>query len=76
MVAQARHYQIRKYVVCDIIDGVCMDEQDVTIKMTPNCKECNDYKRWKESGLSIEEYLKKEYEDYLDESMPGWRSSR
>jgi len=76
MPEQHRHYQIRKYVVCDIIDGVCIDEQDVSTKIAPNCTKCDDYKRWKESGLSIEEYLKRDYENYLDESMPGWRNNK
>ena len=70
---EQRHYQIRKYVFCDIIDGACTDEHDVSARLTPNCKECNIYQKWKESRLTMSEYLKKEQEDYLDESVPGWR---
>lgn len=76
MPKQARHYQIRKYVFCDIIDLECTDEQDITARLTPNCKECDIYQKWKKSGLTIPEYIKKEHEDYLNESMPGWRNDK
>jgi len=71
-----RHYQIRKYVFCDIIDGACTDEQNVTVRLTPNCKECKEYINWKESKLNILEYSDKQTNDYLDKSMPGWRDDK
>jgi len=74
MPKQPRHYQIRKYVFCDVTDGPCTDEQDVTARQTPKCTECEEYINWKKSGLNISEYLKKQHEDYLDKSMPGWRN--
>jgi len=76
MAVKDRHYQIRKYVFCDIIDGACTDEADVTDRLTPDCKECEEYQRWKKSGLTAIEFHVKEHEDYLDESMPGWRDSK
>lgn len=53
-----KHFQIRKRVVCDLINGDCTDEQDITISMTPNCKECRYYKEWKSSGLNLKTYIK------------------
>lgn len=76
MLTQKRHYQIRKYVFCDIINDACTPETDITTTLTPNCKNCNDFIMWKKSGLTIPEYLNKLHEDYLDESMPRWRISR
>lgn len=68
-----RHYQIRKYVFCDIMDGACTEEADITDYISPDCKSCKIYHDWKKSGLTPNEYVKKQHEDYLDESMPGWR---
>lgn len=76
MVAQPRHYQIRKYVFCDIIDGACTDEQDITARLAPDCKTCREYILWKKSKLTTGEYLEKVHEEYLDESMPGWRNDK
>lgn len=42
-----KHYQIRKRVVCDIIDGECKEEQDITTSIKPDCKNCELYKDWK-----------------------------
>ena len=54
-----KHYQIRKRVVCDLVDGECTDEQDITASVKPNCKNCREYKEWKESGLELMEYFNK-----------------
>ena len=71
MTKKSRHYQIRKYVICDIIDGACTDEHDVTVRLSPDCTSCKIYIDWKKSKLTIAEFLKKLHEKYLDESMPG-----
>ena len=70
MTKKPRHYQIRKYVFCDIIDDACSDEFDITSKLRPNCASCKVYAEWKKSKLTINEYLDRETERYLDESMP------
>lgn len=54
-----KHYQIRKRVVCDLVDGECVDEQDITTRMKPDCKDCRYYKYWKESGLNLKEFYNK-----------------
>jgi len=76
MVKQTRHYQILKYVLCDIIDGPCTEVQDITAKLAPDCKTCREYTLWKKSKLTTSEYLKKVHEEYLDETAPGWRDSK
>jgi hypothetical protein len=52
-----RHYQIRKRVICDLVEGECTDEQDITIPLTPDCKNCCYYKEWKESGMTLELFI-------------------
>ena len=54
-----RHYQIRKRTVCDLVDGECSDEVDITSSVAPDCKNCRYYKEWKESGLELMEYYNK-----------------
>jgi len=76
MEAQQRHYQIRKYVFCEIIDGACSDEHDITAKLAPNCKTCREYLLWKKSKLTTSEYLKKVHEEYLDKFVPGWKNDK
>jgi len=59
-----KHYQIRKRVVCSIIDGECVEEQDITISIKPNCKQCRDYLNWKQSGLTVTEFVKQNYAQF------------
>lgn len=54
-----KHYQIRKRVVCDLIDGECIDERDITSCIKPDCNDCRYYKEWKESGLDLKSYFNK-----------------
>jgi len=54
-----KHYQIRKRVVCDLIDGECIDERDISVRISPVCKDCRYYKEWKESGLDLMSYFNK-----------------
>ena len=53
-----KHYQIRKRVVCDIIEGECVEEQDITTSIKPDCNKCHIYFNWKQSGLSINDFVK------------------
>lgn len=54
-----KYYQIRKRVVCDLIDGECVDERDISVQIKPNCKFCRYYKEWKETGLDLMSYFNK-----------------
>lgn len=43
-----KHYQIRKFVICDIIGQRCTEDYPYSSDITPDCKNCKDYKDYLE----------------------------
>lgn len=52
-----RWYHKHHYYVCDFSSGQCGDED----QLPPNCLDCEYYKDWKKSGLTIKDFSEKRY---------------
>ena len=54
-----KHFVILKQVNCSLLGQICGDLHPYNNPMMSDCKNCAVYNEWKESKLSLEDYLSK-----------------
>ena len=56
-----RVYELRSFYRCKVIDEICGHTADFQmVGSSPDCKNCQDYLRWKKSGLTLTQWRNKE----------------
>ncbi len=53
-----RVYRTYIFYYCEISEEQCGENQPLTLRLEPNCKNCYIYTDWKNSGETIKEYTR------------------